>query len=194
MNWINKYIKTALVILAFLVVSLNAAAQQVLTLNDALKMALENNYAIQVAKNEATLAQNNNRLGAAGMLPVVTGTVNQDNQVVNTQQTFLNGTENNKNGAKNNNLNANVELGWTIFDGLKMFAVKNRLEELQRIGELRMRANIEQTFVRVTKAYYDVLLAKQQLQSTTNAYANSKNRLAIATKNTERVKALKPSY
>ena len=180
MNWINKYIKTALVILAFLVVSFNAAAQQVLTLNDALKMALENNYAIQVAKNEATLAQNNNRLGAAGMLPVVTGTVNQDNQVVNTQQKFLNGTENNKNGAKNNNLNANVELGWTIFDGLKMFAVKNRLEELQRIGELRMRANIEQTFVRVTKAYYDVLLAKQQLQSTTNAYANSKNRLDIA--------------
>ncbi len=180
MNWINKYIKTALIILAFLVVSLSAAAQQVLTLNDALKMALENNYAIQVAKNEATLAQNNNRLGAAGMLPVVTGTVNQDNQVVNTQQKFLNGTENNKNGAKNNNLNANVELGWTIFDGLKMFAVKNRLEELQRIGELRMRANIEQTFVRVTKAYYDVLLAKQQLQSTTNAYANSKNRLDIA--------------
>lgn len=180
MNWINKYIKTALIILAFLVVSLSAAAQQVLTLNDALKMALENNYAIQVAKNEAKLAQNNNRLGAAGMLPVVTGTVNQDNQVVNTQQKFLNGTENNKNGAKNNNLNANVELGWTIFDGLKMFAVKNRLEELQRIGELRMRANIEQTFVRVTKAYYDVLLAKQQLQSTTNAYANSKNRLDIA--------------
>jgi outer membrane protein TolC len=168
-------------ILVLVILSANISAQQVLTLSDALKIALENNYAIQVAKNDAALSTNNNRLGAAGMLPFVTGTINQDNQVIDTRQKFLSGTENNRDAAKSNNLNANIELGWTIFDGFKMFAIKNRLEELQQIGELKMRSNIEQTFMRVTKSFYDVLLAKQQLASNRDAFKNSENRLAIAT-------------
>ncbi len=160
-----KHVKYLSVLLALIAGISSVSAQQVLTLSDALKMALENNYAIQVAKNDAAISANNNRLGAAGMLPTIAGTVNQDNQVIDTRQKFLNGTENNRDGAKSNNLNANIELGWTIFDGFKMFAAKNRLEELQKVGELKMRSNIEQTFMRITKAYYDVLLAKQQLTS-----------------------------
>ncbi len=183
MNWNNQYINLKNIsLLCLILFSINTvSAQQVLTLNDALKIALENNYAIQVAKNDAELTKNNNRIGAAGMLPVVTGTVNQDNQVVDTKQKFLSGAENNKDGAKSDNLNANIELGWTIFDGLKMFATKNKLEELQKIGELKMQSNIEQTFMRVTKAYYDVLLSKQQLKSTEDAVANSEQRLTLTT-------------
>lgn len=155
-------------------------AQTMLTLSDALKIALENNYSIQVAKNDAAIAANNNRAGAAGMLPVVTGTAAQDNQVVDTRQKFLSGSENNRDGAKSNSLNANVELGWTIFDGLKMFAAKNRLEELQMAGELRTRSNIEYTFMRVTRAYYDAMLAQQQLKSNKEAVSNSETRLTLA--------------
>ncbi len=155
-------------------------AQEVLTLSDALKLALENNYSILIAKNEAEISKNNNRIGAAGMLPSVVGTINQDNQIQDSRQKFLNGTDNNKDGAKNNSLNANVELGWTIFDGMKMFATKNRLNELQQIGELKMRANIENTFMRITKAYFDVLLAKQQLLSNEEALATTKQRRELA--------------
>lgn len=183
MNWNTQYINIKnICLLGLILFGLNTvSAQQVLTLNDALKIALENNYAIQVAKNDAELTKNNNRIGAAGMLPIVTGTVNQDNQVIDTRQKFLSGAENNRDGAKSDNLNANIELGWTIFDGLKMFATKNKLEELQKIGELKMQQNIEQTFVRVTKAYYDVLLSKQQLKSTEDAVANSEQRLKLTT-------------
>ena len=183
MNWNTQYINIKNIsLLGLILFGLNAvSAQQVLTLSDALKIALENNYAIQVAKNDAELTKNNNRIGAAGMLPIVTGTVNQDNQVIDTRQKFLSGAENNRDGAKSDNLNANIELGWTIFDGLKMFATKNKLEELQKIGELKMQQNIEQTFVRVTKAYYDVLLSKQQLKSTEDAVANSEQRLKLTT-------------
>ncbi|MBP9187752.1 MAG: TolC family protein [Bacteroidia bacterium] len=183
MNWNTQYINIKNIsLLGLILFGLNTvSAQQVLTLNDALKIALENNYAIQVAKNDAELSKNNNRIGAAGMLPVVTGTINQDNQVVDTRQKFLSGAENNRDGAKSDNLNANIELGWTIFDGLKMFATKNKLEELQKIGELKMQSNIEQTFMRVTKAYYDVLLSKQQLKSTEDAVANSEQRLKLTT-------------
>lgn len=155
-------------------------AQQILSLDEALRIALQNNYSIQVAKNEAEIARNNNTAGAAGMLPFVNAGAAQDNQVVNTAQEFLNGTSNNVNGARNNSLTANVELGWNIFDGFRMFAARNRLEELQKIGELRMRSNIEQTFLRVTKAYFDLMLATQQLRSTQQTLDNTQNRLTIA--------------
>ena len=177
MNW--KEYKYSWVLILFILTS-SVNAQQLLTLDEALKLALENNYSIQVAKNDAALAANNNRLGAAGMLPTVVGTAGQDNQVVDSKQKFLNGTENNRTGAKNSSMNANVELGWTIFDGLKMFATKNRLEELQKVGELRMRQNIEVTFVRVIRAYYDVMLAKQQSVASKELADNSKNRLMLA--------------
>ncbi|MFA6261655.1 MAG: TolC family protein [Bacteroidia bacterium] len=152
-------------------------AQTTLTLEETLRIALENNYAIQLAKVDAGIASNNNRPGAAGMMPVVTGTAGIDNQVINTEQKFLNGTENNREGALSNQMNAGIELGWTIFDGFKMFAAKNRLEELQKQGELRMRAQIEQVFVKVIRAYYEVQLAQTQLKTAEEAVAVSNKRL-----------------
>lgn len=174
----NRYISLFLIYFIGNVYISNA--QQVLNLSDVLTIALNNNYAIQLAKNEAELSKNNNRIGAAGMLPNVAGTALQDNQVVNTKQQFLNGTENNKDGAKSSQLNANVELGWTIFDGLKMFATKSKLNELQNIGELRMRSQIEQNFTKVIRAYYDVVLAKQQTNVNKSALTISEKRVQLA--------------
>ncbi|MES2381718.1 MAG: TolC family protein [Bacteroidota bacterium] len=174
----NKYI--VLFLIYFIGNANISKAQQVLNLSDVLTIALSNNYAIQLAKNEAELSKNNNRIGAAGMLPNVAGTALQDNQVINTQQQFLNGTENNKDGAKSSQLAANVELGWTIFDGLKMFATKSKLNELQNIGELRMRSQIEQNFTRVIRAYYDVVLAKQQTNVNKSALTISEKRVQLA--------------
>lgn len=155
-------------------------AQQILTLQEALRTALENNYAIQVAKNDAAISKNNNTPGGAGMLPVVNGNVSQDNQVIDTRQKFLNGNENNRDGARSNTLNAGVELNWTIFDGLRMFASKSKLDELEKIGELRMKANIENVFLRVTKSYYEVVLNKQQLATAKQSLTNSEQRLQLA--------------
>ncbi|MCF8429707.1 MAG: TolC family protein [Bacteroidia bacterium] len=165
----KMYFKKIIIILVLSFLILGAKAQQILTLNEALKIALANNYSIQLAKNDAEIAINSNYAGAAGMLPTVAATASQDNVVNNTQQKFLNGTENNKDGAKSNQLNAGIELGWTIFDGLKMFATKNKLSQLQDIGELRMRLQIEQNFSRLVRAYYDIIQNKKLL----NAYQQS---------------------
>ncbi|MCX6185785.1 MAG: TolC family protein, partial [Bacteroidetes bacterium] len=164
----------------FLLIVSKSNAQQMLRLDDALKTALENNYAIQVAKNDAETTKNNNRLGAAGMLPNVIGTAGQDNLVQDTKQKYLSGSENNKDGAKTSQLNAGVELGWTLFDGMKMFATKNRLKELQDIGEIRMRGQIELTFSRVIKAFMDVVLSKQQFTLFTESVLRSQKRYEFA--------------
>lgn len=167
----------ALIVVSF---SIKLQAQDTLSLNDALKIALKNNFAIQIAKNDAEVSKINNYAGAAGMMPFVNGTALQDNQTANINQQFLNGTENSRNAATSSQLNANVELGWNIFDGLKMFATKNKLTELQQIGELRMRSQIEQVFMRITKAYLDVLLSKRQLQLIVDQKSISESRLQLA--------------
>jgi outer membrane protein len=172
----NKIVAVFVLSLVFI----GAKAQQILTLNEALKLALANNYSIQLAKNEAEIAQNSNYAGAAGMLPTVAATASQDNVVNNTQQKFLNGTENNKDGAKSNQLSAGVELGWTIFDGLKMFATKNKLNQLQAIGELRMRGQIEQNFSRIIRAYFDIVQNKKQLNALQQSVNISTDRLKLA--------------
>jgi outer membrane protein TolC len=158
---------------------LNARAQQILTLNEALKLALENNFSIQVAKNEAEISKNNNYAGAAGMLPTIAASANQDNVVNNTQQKFLNGTENNRDDAKSNQLNTGVELGWTIFDGLKMFATKNKLNQLQEIGELKMKLQIEQIFSKVTRAYFEIVQHKKVLNALQQSVTISSERLKL---------------
>lgn len=172
----NKIVTVFVLSLVFM----GAKAQQILTLNEALKLALANNYSIQLAKNEAEITQNSNYAGAAEMLPTVAATASQDNVINNTQQKFLNGTENNKDGAKSNQLNAGVELGWTIFDGLKMFATKNKLNQLQAIGELRMRAQIEQNFSRIIRAYFDIVQNKKQLNALQQSVTISTDRLKLA--------------
>lgn len=167
------------VVAILLLLSSAIKAQQILTLDDALKIAMENNLSIQLSKNDAEIARNNNYAGAAGMLPNISGTALQDNSVNDTKQKFLTGTENNKTGATTNQLSAGVELGWTIFDGFKMFATRNRLKELQDIGELRMRLQIEQIFSRVIRSYYDVVQAKQLLNVNNQSVQLSEDRLKL---------------
>ncbi len=48
----NKYIYLYL-LLPFLIIHTCSKAQEILSLNDALKLALTNNYSIQLSKNEA---------------------------------------------------------------------------------------------------------------------------------------------
>ena len=64
------------ILLSFLVLSsTNLCAQETLTIEQAVELALKNNYDIQIAKNDAEIAARNNTVGNAGMLPKVNATV-----------------------------------------------------------------------------------------------------------------------
>lgn len=155
-------------------------AQTTLSLKQAYELALENNFSIQIASNELEIAKRNNVIGNAGMLPSINGVVNQDNQVVDTKQKFLNGAENNRDGAKSNSLNASVEMNWTLFNGMKMFATKRKLAEFEAMGKLRLKQQMENTLSRVAKAYLDALLAKEQLAIAEQVLSIGEKRLQVA--------------
>lgn len=168
------------VLLMILGFSMKLHAQEMISLKQAYEIALKNNYSIQLASSELEISKRNNTIGNAGMLPSLTGSLTQDNQVIDTKQKFLSGAENNRDGAKSNSLNANVELGWTIFNGMKMFATRSKLSELEAMGELRLRQQMENTLTRVAKTYFDVLLAKDQLKAGKEFVEISEKRLEVA--------------
>lgn len=166
-------------------------AQEPMTLKQAFDRALEQNFSIRVLAGETEIAKVNNSAGAAGMMPVISGTLAQDNQVANTRQKFLSGTENNRNNARTQTLNGGVELNWTIFDGMRMFAAKERLTELQRLGETRFRQQAELLLARVAKAYFDAVLLRDQLNTSQQFLSISEKRFEVARANYEAGKSIK---
>jgi outer membrane protein TolC len=82
------------------------SGQEILTLQDAFRIGLENNYSIIIRKNDARIAENNNSLGNAGFLPELNLSATQNNTITNTvQETFVSG-EKEISGANNRSFNA----------------------------------------------------------------------------------------
>ena len=169
-----------IIVWSLLLIHTTVSGQVTLSLKEAYELALMHNFSIQIASNELEIAKKNNVIGEAGMLPNINGVINQDNQVIDTKQKFLSGAENNRNGARSNSLNAGVELNWTLFNGMKMFATKKRLAELEAMGSLRLKQQIELTLSRVSHAYLDALLAKEQWFIATQLLKIGEKRLEVA--------------
>lgn len=140
-------------------------AQVVITLEDALDKALENNFNIQVARNEALIQKVNNTAGNAGMLPTVSAFGSGNYKVNDVNQKLASGGENNYTSLSTTTLNSGVELSWTLFDGGRMFIAKNQLNEMQELGEIQYREKVLQLMYNVIAAYYNVVKQKQQLKS-----------------------------
>ncbi|MFM7896994.1 MAG: TolC family protein, partial [Flavobacterium sp.] len=121
----NLYITLLLIFLGF-----SSQAQELLTLEDAVKIALENNYDIKIAENNSKIDATNNNLANAGMLPSLNANFTNNNSQLDTKQTQIDGSERELDNAKNMNLTYGVSLDWTIFDGLSMFARKEQLNVL----------------------------------------------------------------
>ncbi len=156
-------------------------AQEKLTLPDAFTIALKNNYSILVSKNEQQITVNNNTPGNAGLLPSVSLNASGNKAINDTKQQYSNGApEVNRKGVASDNLSANAVLDWTIFDGFKMFATKNKLSELKVIGELNTKIQIENTLEQIISSYYTIVKQKQLLKASQEAIDIYEERVLIA--------------
>lgn len=174
----SKILLQSFILLFFCVIETNA--QEVLTLESAVKIALENNYEIKIATNNLTIQKTNVAIGNAGMLPTVTANVLDNNSIQNSSQTRQDGTVNELDNAKNNNLTYGVGLDWTIFDGLRMFARMDQLKELQKLGEAQLKLTLITRISDVNAAYYDLVQQQQQLAALDTTIVISNQRLTLA--------------
>ncbi len=163
-----------------LLIGFSTQAQEVLTLEDALKMALENNYDIKIATNNSKIDATNNSLARAGMLPSVNANLTNSNSILDTKQTQADGSIRELDGAKNMNLSYGVGLDWTIFDGLSMFARKEQLNVLEQQGKAELQTAILNKISDVYVTYFDLVQQQQVLASIDTAIVISNQRLNTA--------------
>lgn len=128
--------------------SLSLASQEVLTVESAIKIALENNHGISMAKNNAEMMQNSATAGNAGLLPQVnlTGGLNYSNG----ESMGVNGTQE----VESTSGNAGLSLNYTLFDGLGTIYNYQGLKLNAESGALQSKYIIENTIVQVVTSYY----------------------------------------
>ena len=166
------------IIIIFLLFSTKALAQQ-LSLQDAINMALKKSYDIQIAKNVVDINKINNNIGVAGGLPTVTATASDQESVVNINQKLNTGIVLSRNGATNNNLNANVTGSMLLYNGYRVVATKKRLEELQKQSEQELNAQIQNTIAIVMVNYYNVVRQQSYIKTLQQSIEVSKKQLEI---------------
>lgn len=164
----------------FLVFAAVGGYAQVLTPEQAVAIALEKNHGIRLAKLDARTTELLNNAGNAGMLPTLdaNGIYSIDNSA--TKQTFFSGEVREADNADSRVLDAALAMNWTVFDGLAMFAAKDRLEALELIGKNDLRQQIESTTYEVLTAYYLCVQLNKAVTVQQEGLRTSRERLVIA--------------
>lgn len=166
--------------IALWLVNTNVFGQELLNLQDAINIALNNNYDIKLVKNDVEISKNNVNLGNAGILPAAVGSFSTGGSRQNTIQTQSTGTQRITDGVKNSNMSYGVGLDWTIFDGFKMFANLDRLKALEQQGQISLKSRILTTISDVINAYYTIAKQQQLVAASDSAMDISNLRMTIA--------------
>lgn len=173
--------KSIISVVLFLILGVHLGyAQQLLTIQDAVEIALENNYDIRLSKNDLQIAEENVTYGNAGMLPSVLGSFTQSNSRQNSTQIQNTGVERSLDNAKNNNMTYGVSIGWTIFDGFGMFSRYETLQELQKQGDVLLKRTILTRVSDVMRTYYTIVEQQNLLEAIDSTILISEERLRIA--------------
>lgn len=166
-------------------------AQNYLTPEEAVAIALENNFDIRIAKNNLEIDQINVNPANAGMLPMVTGSFNLNNNISNSNQERTDGTVQELTNARNNSMTYGVNLEWTVFDGFSMFARYDQLKEIQKQGESELKENVVTLASQVLTVYYELIQQQEILEAYRTAIELSDLRLNTAQTRYEIGKAAK---
>ena len=97
----------------------------------------------------------------------------------NQKQDFANGTKR-EGDVKTNNLNSSLTLNWTLFDGGRMFVIRDQAEELVRLGELTIKDQLVNTIAEVINRYYIIVHQKQQLKAIEEQMSINQTRVDLA--------------
>jgi outer membrane protein TolC len=156
--------------------------QSILTLTEAIRFGVENNYAIIIAENNQAANKYAHNVGYAGMLPTISigGSASYSN--TNVRQEQANGNIISSDAAVSTNYTANALLSWTLFDGLKMFATYDRLAQIRDQSEVKTRFEMENTISSIMVSYFEVVKNQQIYTSILETIGVGEERVNIAQK------------
>jgi outer membrane protein len=165
-----------------LLTGLPVFSQQLLTLEEAIATALQNNYDIQLSKNDSAVAALDYSFRNAAFLPRLNGNIGSVWNNNDQRQTLANGTERKGSNLKSNTISAQLALNWTLFDGFRMFVTRDKLAEFVKLGELGIKNQVVNTVAGVINTYYNIVRQKQVLKAVEEQIGINQIRVDLATR------------
>jgi len=167
--------KIVLFLLGMGLVSNLIRAQEVLGLADAIAVALEQNYQIRIADQNADIAERNNDWAVAGRFPSLDALLGFNNGYtnINNPASFLPELTSVSTAAI-----PSVEASMVLFDGFRVQLTKQQLEQVARLSRGSASLAVEQVIQGVILAYYAVLIQQEQLGVLEEVLTLSKDRIA----------------
>lgn len=159
---------------------LKAAAQDTLSLESAIATALQNNYDILISKNDSAVAAITYEYRNAAFLPRINANTTLLFNNNNSRQKLADGSERKAEGVRSTNINAALNLNWTVYDGGRMFILRDQLDQAVRLGNLAIKEQVIVTISDVMKLYYDIVRQQQQLRNIEEQMRFSEERLRLA--------------
>lgn len=155
-------------------------AQRMLTLEEAIATALQNNYDIQLSKNDSMVAALDYSYRNAAFLPALNGNLGTTWNSNNQRQTLADGSKREQNNIRSHNTAASLALNWTLFDGLKMFATRDKAAEYIQLGSLGIKNQVVNSIAGVITTYYNIVRQKQQLKAVEEQIVLNEERVKLS--------------
>ncbi|WP_405200348.1 TolC family protein [Christiangramia sp. LLG6405-1] len=168
-------------ILIALFCSVSGVAQDsLLTKQEVISRALDENFGIRIAENNVEIADNNQNILNSGYLPTLTGLAGANYDLNDRVTEPENGETVDQRGIESNRYNASINLGYTLFDGLGRLYNYKSLQEQYDLSQLEARETIENTILQIMSVYYEVARLSENINVLEETLEISQNRVTRA--------------
>ena len=149
-------------------------SQENLSLENAIKIGLKQNFDIQINKRNLEISKLNNNRGKAGALPKINLSAKKEEAVSdqsNNPTSFI------QEILKSESINATANLSWTLLNGYGIKASKEKLNQLEYLSNGNLTLTLENTTQAIILSYYNCILQKDRLNLLQNVVNLSRERL-----------------
>ena len=155
---------TACFCLVFMLTASVLTAQPArLSLDECLRIALENNYRIKVARADRDIVENDKPISQ--YLPTVDLNARQSETFSHQHNEYADGTVLDVNSSRNDSYSAGVSLNWRLFDGLAMFVRDDRQNALLAVADKQLKQTIDLLITEICAEYYNILMQQKRLEA-----------------------------
>ena len=162
--------------ISLLLLSVIGTAQEKLSKQEAVNIALDHNYDIKVTNNNVEAAKNNSSIYNSGYLPTLSATGGGNYQDKDSENEFQDGRVIDQ-STTSKTLNASANLNYLLFDGMGRKYNYDKLKELYNISEIQATQVIENTVLQLLTSYYEIARLTQNEVNQKTSLSISKERL-----------------
>ena len=163
-------------IAAALLLGWGSYGQNVLTLDNALSLALEYNHDLHIARLDAEQAANSATQGNAGRLPSLTASAGTNYSNQNSNLEFATGQTQDVEGAESLSQNASLGVSQVLFAGGRIQRSYQLLNSAKKAADLAQKQAMENTIAQVWSQYTGISLLQRTVATAAENFNISKER------------------